>query len=160
MGESDRGSGSSRPIRETLGTLGLIASLIFVGYEIRQNNVALRASAVQESINVARQQTQMLATNPDLIRIGLATNRGEPVTEVEAAQGRWVSTSFWWGMQGIYRQWQFGVLPDEEWDAWRRVICNNIERPGTLELWEGGGRDTYIPSFVAEVESCLTSGQG
>jgi len=148
---------SGKGIRETLGTLGLIASLVFVGLEIRQNNVALRASAIQESINVARQQTQMLATNPDLIRIGLALAQGEPVTEVEAAQNRWVASSFWWGMQGVYRQWQLGVLPDEEWAAWDRVICNNIERPGGRTLWEGGLRDTYIPGFVAEVESCFNA---
>ena len=43
---------STKAIRETLAALGLIASLLFVGFEIRQNTIAARASAYQ-SIGVA-----------------------------------------------------------------------------------------------------------
>ncbi len=38
---------STKAIRETLAALGVIASLLFVGYEIRQNTIAARASAYQ-----------------------------------------------------------------------------------------------------------------
>lgn len=43
---------SRKAIRETLAALGVIASLLFVGYEIRQNTIAARASAYQ-SIGIA-----------------------------------------------------------------------------------------------------------
>ncbi len=38
---------SGKAIRETLAALGLIASLVFVGVEIRQNTIASRAAAYQ-----------------------------------------------------------------------------------------------------------------
>ena len=38
---------SKKAIRETLAVLGVVASLIFVGYEIRQNTIAARAAAYQ-----------------------------------------------------------------------------------------------------------------
>ncbi len=38
---------SNKAIRETLAALSVVASLIFVGYEIRQNTVAARAAAYQ-----------------------------------------------------------------------------------------------------------------
>ncbi len=38
---------STKAIGETLAALSVVASLIFVGYEIRQNTVAARASAYQ-----------------------------------------------------------------------------------------------------------------
>ena len=38
---------SSKAIRETLAALSVVASLVFVGYEIRQNTVAARAAAYQ-----------------------------------------------------------------------------------------------------------------
>ena len=41
---------SGKEIREALGFLGVIGSMIFVGLEIRQNNLALTASAIQESV--------------------------------------------------------------------------------------------------------------
>ncbi len=38
---------STKTIRETLAALGIVASLVFVGYEIQQNTVAARAAAYQ-----------------------------------------------------------------------------------------------------------------
>ena len=38
---------SKKAIRETLTAVGVVASLVFVGYEIRQNTIAARASAYQ-----------------------------------------------------------------------------------------------------------------
>ena len=43
---------SSKTIREALAALGVIASLLFVGFEIRQNTMVARAAAYQ-SIGVA-----------------------------------------------------------------------------------------------------------
>ena len=47
---------SRNAIRETVGFVGVIASLIFVGMEINQNALASRAAAIQESTNVVRQR--------------------------------------------------------------------------------------------------------
>ena len=145
---------SGKDLRETVGLLLVVASMVFVGLEIRQNNVALQAAAIQESINVARQQVQLSATNPEIIRIYQKVNAGEAVTTVEMEQFRLMHISFFWGMQGVYRQWVLGVLPEEEWQAWRRVICLNMADRRTREVWEANLRATYVPSFVAEVESC------
>ena len=38
---------SGKAIRETLAALGVIASMVFVGLEIRQSNVQARAAAYQ-----------------------------------------------------------------------------------------------------------------
>ncbi len=38
---------STKAIREILATVGVVASLVFVGFEIRQNTVAARAAAYQ-----------------------------------------------------------------------------------------------------------------
>ena len=38
---------SSKAIRETLTALGVIASMVFVGFEIRQSNIQARAAAYQ-----------------------------------------------------------------------------------------------------------------
>ncbi len=44
---------SGKAIRETLGFLAVVASMVFVGLEIQQNTRALRATAIQESIHGA-----------------------------------------------------------------------------------------------------------
>ena len=65
----------------------------------------------------------------------------------------WQDRSFWLGMQTIYRQWQLGVLPDDEWTVYRKVICANIAVRGTRTLWPQEAT-MLIPVFVKVVESC------
>ena len=125
---------------------GVIAGLIFLGLEIRQNTIATQASAIQESTNVARQQVLMLATNPDLVELSFKDL--DDLNEVELARLRWLSRSFWLGMQGLWRQWKMGVLPNEEWEMWNQIICSNYARQS--DFWP----QILIPSFIELVESC------
>ena len=121
---------SRSTIRETLGFVGVIASLIFVGLEIRQNTLASRAAAIQESTSVARQQVQMFVTDPEVNRINIiGTEDPSRLNLEEQARYRWILISFWWGMQGLYGQWTLGVLPEEEWQAWYNVMCQYMETP-------------------------------
>ena len=125
---------------------GVIAGLIFLGLEIRQNTIATQASAIQESTNVARQQLLMFATNPDLVELGFKDLN--ELNEVEVARLLLTSRSFWLGMQGLWRQWKMGVLPNEEWEMWNEIICINYARS---DFWP---QQILIPSFIELVESC------
>ena len=146
---------SGKEIRETLGFLGVIGSMVFVGLEIRQNNLALTASAIQESISAGRQHTQILATNPDLVRIMLLANEDpSQLNAVEQGQLFWLTVGFWQGMQGVYRQWYLGVLPNVEWQYWYGVICYAVGSPSTRAYWTENR--IYTPGFVEVVESCDT----
>jgi hypothetical protein len=66
----------------------------------------------------------------------------------------WMMVSFFWGMQGLHSQWQLGVLPDDQWEAWHQVICSNIGMPGTRRVWDA--ISFYPPEFTALVEGCST----
>ena len=125
---------------------GVIAGLIFLGLEIRQNTIATQASAIQESTNVARQQLLMFATNPDLVELFFKDL--DDLNEVELRRVLWTSRSFWLGMQGLWRQWKMGVLPSEEWEMWNQIICMNYARE---DFWP---QQILIPSFIELVESC------
>ena len=97
----------------------------------------------------------MLATDPELNRIDMTGNEELSRLNVEEqARYRWMRVSFWWGMEGLYRQWDLGVLPNEEWQAWYRVICSTLESPGQRAFWEEEQNPVYIPQFVEIVESC------
>ena len=148
---------SAKAVRETVGFIGVIASLVFVGLEIRQNTQAAQAAAIQESINVARQQIQMYALDAEANRIQMIGRESlDALTAEEEERYRWMLLSFFWGMQGLYRQWDLGVLPNEEWEAWYRVICLNIGNAGTRQVWDSGTFAHYTPDFRTKVESCDT----
>ena len=150
---------SGKTTRETLATLGVIASMVFVGLEIRQNTQAVRANAIQESTNVARQQVLTLAADPELTRLDLACADDPPgLTEEEQHRCFLLSLSFWWGMQGLFHQWDLDVLPDETWASWRRVICINYAAPWERRFLANASQFDSV--FIAMVESCGTEEEG
>lgn len=131
-----------------LANFGVIAGLIFLAFEIRQNTTAVQATAIQESTNVARQQLLMYATDTELARKSMSNF--DDLEKVEQEQLRAANRSYWIGMQGLYRQWEMGVLPDEEWDMWHQVICTNY---ATSQSWSSPG-NLLIPAFREMVEAC------
>jgi hypothetical protein len=143
-----------------VANFGVVAGLIFLGVEIRQNTTALQAAAIQESTNVARQQILTLATNGELTRLTLASY--DDLDPTDQRRLFWLDRSFWLGMQGQYRQWQLGVLPEQEWSVWNRIICANYAplRDASLasggdRLW-AGNRATLLREFTDFVERDCT----
>ena len=82
---------SRKAIRETLGFIGVIASLIFVGLEIHQNTLASRAAAIQESTNVVRQQVQMFVTDAEVNRINMIGAEDPSQLNGEEQESFWLS---------------------------------------------------------------------
>ena len=121
-----------------VASFGVIASISFLAIEIQQNTLTLRAEAIQNSTSVAFEQVLVLVQ----------------LTDDENTRTYWLNRSFLIGMQGLYRQWEMSVLPDEEWAMWTRIICKSAEGGRFQELWPGNV-ETLIPAFIKYVEySC------
>ena len=82
------------------------------------------------------------------------------LTEEEAMRFFWISRSGWLGTQGLYRQWELGALPDEEWAVWNRVICDEWALPGVRSHFRQQHAPLLLPRFVELVEGCGTSATG
>ena len=132
---------------EIIGGIAVILSLLVVAYEIRQNTTALQATAMQESTSILREQVMILATNPELSR--LMASKYDELDPDEQRRVKWSSRSFWFGYQGQFRQWQLGLLPDEEWTFWFRIICGNYSN-------STGEQATVLSGQVTEVFLCPT----
>jgi hypothetical protein len=57
---------SGKAVRETLAALGVIASLVFVGMEIRQNTAAVQSGTIQAVTDQSIQALTVLQDNDDL----------------------------------------------------------------------------------------------
>jgi hypothetical protein len=147
-------TGNWRTYSEIVGIFAIVLSLILLGYEIRQNTLAVRATAIQDATILGRQQILALAMDADLARIDkIGDVNPANLNPDEAARYFWFNRSFWHGMQGNYRQWVLGLLPAEEWHYYGRVICANYREVGTYELWQIE-KEVLIPAFVQFVETC------
>ena len=136
-----------------LANIGVLAGIIFVALEIQQNTSAIQATAIQESTEVARANIMAMVNDPSLIELR-SKDIGE-LTDLERQRASWLARSFWLSMQGLYRQWSLGVLPEEEWGVWFDIICANAIRDNGIsgrEFWLRQ-KSQLIPSFERYVDS-------
>jgi hypothetical protein len=141
-------------VAEIIAAVAVVVSLFFVALEVRSNTRAVQAATLQSVIGIARQQVLLMASDGDLNRITMAGDDDlSKLIPEERLRYWWQDRSFWLGMQTIYRQWQLGVLPSEEWDVYNKVICANIGVRGTRALWSQEG-PLLMPAFVRIVEAC------
>jgi len=115
---------SGKAIRETLGFLGVIASMVFVGMEIRGNTVAARSAAYQvmgvELANLYHDWS-MDPEVADLLSRGLA---GRNLTEAETVQFTYLYVSALRLYETTWRQVELGLLDAEhlQWFGWSQYI--------------------------------------
>ena len=135
-----------------IANLGVLMGILILAFEIRQNTLALQATAIQESVSRSRETLLMFATDPEVNRIEMIG--GEDPSKLSSEELRrygWIIRSYWMGNQGLYRQWELGVLPNEEWRVQKTIICTNFSAPGMQMLWPSNRR-SLIPAFVKLVE--------
>src|SRR5262245_23427171 len=141
-------------IAQIVSAIAVVVSLVFVGLEVRRNTLSVQATALQGVIGIAREQLLLMAGNAELNRIAMIGDDNlAQLNPEERMRYFWQDRSFWLGMQTVYRQWQLGVLPSEEWKVYKKIICLNIGVRGERTLWSQEA-PTLIQSFVKVVEAC------
>ncbi len=143
-----------RILFEGVGLIAIVLSIVFLAFEVSQNTQAMRATAIQDATDVTRQQLLMLVTDREAHRIEMLGHENpEQLTREERRRYFYMMRSFWLGMQGLYRQWQLGVLPEDEWNVMTGVICSELSNRGVQSLWSEQRQDALIPEFVAFVNT-------
>ncbi len=135
-----------------LANAGIIAGIVFLALELRQNNELIRTEA-RNTQNVRIQDfVQQVYTVPGLAEIVLKIRKGEPLTEVEeiklrGRQGR--------QLRGFHAQWlEFtegaGAAPNLE--VWRSFFYEGgYYTPPLISGWEEI-KSSLSPDFVRHVE--------
>ena len=142
---------------EIVGVIAVVASLIFVGYEIRQNTVAARAAAYQ-AIGVATAEAfDSMAHDKEMVAI-----MRKPAEEMKAsdwAQYKMKMTVFARLGETVLLQIEQGLLPK---DAMERLgfigFSRTFEDPKTACIWPSIQRDvsTSFRKFVEEARRTET----
>ena len=102
---------TGRGIAELIGIAGVVCSLVFVGFEVRQNSVATRASANAAFADAFVELNLVLASSPELARaVVIAFDSPEKLSPEERimALGLWRSVFHVWS--NGHRQWSNETL--------------------------------------------------
>jgi hypothetical protein len=149
-------------IAETLGAVGVIASLVYLATQIRhsreqmeQNTRALQAGAYQQFEESVYRKVMDDLTIPGLERvIRLGTADIEQVSEKDMY--RWGSWIFFRlrAFDNAHYQFRMGMQDEDRWQISRRDLELFFQMPGVVQWWKATP-STLSPHFVALVEEIL-----
>jgi hypothetical protein len=159
-----------KDIAEIVGIVAIIASLLFVGLQLKQSqDIALAASyqarttTLAEAFSARAANTQALAAelrvqgrNPDgeVTRLSIEIPESAGVlTELEYRAGLMHALSMWQQWNNIYYQNEMGFMPDGNWLRLRSAIKRNFERQTLASLVYNAFE--WSPEFQKEIDEII-----
>lgn len=139
---------------QILANLGVLAGIVFLALQIRQNTNATVRTAVQSVSEGVYELNAMLVENADLRAAyiaALAEGSLDDLTEDQSLQLRAYYALMVRSQQNRYQQIRLGILEDE--DVYSLGRAGNIFfRPAFREYWQST-RDRYSAEFVEWFET-------
>ena len=122
---------------DTAAAFGVIGSLIFVGFQVRQNSAGLRHTAAQAQMSVYQDLFSNILDSGEMAEIWF-----QGLQKPEAVVGSRRTRFFVMGskmlrtFQGMHWQWERGILDDGLFDSMTTLITDIAVSPGWRYLWQ------------------------
>ena len=139
---------------QLVGTLGVIASLIFVGLQVRQNTKATRVQVQENMTSGYISVAQILIDNAEVFTRGIAATRESFASFSDPEKMIYFSAIFsiFKHFENIHSQRQRGFIDQESWTAWSEHLLMYFNQPGAKMWWELR-RGSFNPRFRTFLES-------
>jgi hypothetical protein len=135
---------------EVIGIFGVLASLIFVGLQMKQDRTIARATLYQMRSDAVRELMAMQIENRDLTAQYL-----DPVESLKPEVGYAITAGIMAQIshfENTHNLYQLGLVTKEQWDSDIPLICETLRFYQVQEHWEKS-RGTYRESFVEDIEN-------
>jgi len=137
-------------LAQIVGAGALLASLIFVGLQIRQNTQSQRVVAVESlaaaiaAINVPAMQSPALGT-----ALATALKDWSLASHDERVIAHYFLFCFFKLHEQAWYQYRSRVLDDAQWAGWENLIRAYYHSPGVQQVWWPSRRQAFSPQFQA-----------
>jgi len=148
-------------IAQIIGAVAIVVSLIYVGRELKANTAAVEAASLQSITNSSSVSMLSVVENADLADIRMRGD-ADPEQLTGADRMRYVlyQRQMWLHFQNVWTQWKLGVIDDDVWGGYERVICDDLmSTPQRLQWWRDVHAAAMSTGFVRLVENCHGAGQ-
>ncbi len=142
-------------LTELAAAAAVVISLAFVGYEVRQNTVAVKSAAAQAVNENFAAWYSAVQSDRQLLGISMAGMKDfAGLSGVDKAQFIAMHMALLLNAQNAFYQWQDGWLSSELWRAWDLLVGVFFSTPGGRQFWD---ERSYIfgESFQAHIEQVL-----
>ena len=143
-----------------LANIGVIAGIVFLGYELQQNNKLLAAQARSERVALRQADNALPLENPDLTQALVKSANDESLTAYETVLVSRYMDLVLINFQPAVRELERGLIDEASVpaDLWSRSFGNSDDgwnivngRPSMREFWEAN-RSGYDEDFVSWME--------
>ena len=145
-------------IANLFAALGVIATLIYLAIQIRQNTKAVRSSTIENLIHSLAATAQAAVENEYMVPLMLKANAGpDSLTEEER-----VRLHFWFIMtfrrfEGVYFQRDLGLVDTAVIEGFERSHLS-ILASKSGKAWWVNAKEIFNSGFVSYVEELLKKG--
>lgn len=140
---------------ELLGGVAVVASLVYLAVQIRQNTKTVRASTLHENTDLWSALFLRLA-EPDLARAYVAGMAGQAdIRPLHYTQFFFVCRSMFLAFENQYYQVRHGVLDPEAYAGYERSISTQFLAFRGFRIWWETNRSVFSPDFVAHVDAMI-----
>jgi hypothetical protein len=133
---------------EFVGALGVVLSLLFVGYSIVQNTKATRAQTHQAITQSFMSIAEIISERPEAFAAGVVSD-SKKFEELAAGDKAYFIASIF-GLfkyfELMFMQHRDGNTDDESWNAWSQHMLMQFHQPG-VQSWWSLRETTFHPAF-------------
>ncbi len=139
-------------IAELLGSVAVIATLIFLVRQIKTNSIMIQNNTAQSAADAVASWSRQLTENPELYRIyrnGLKDD--STLSREDRGVFDLILFQAFNSISSIYLQYKNGGFGEDRWESEMRVFDQNFRTPGGRASWE---RQKHLldVNFQREVE--------
>ena len=140
-------------VSEALGLVVVVGSLIFVGFQIRQNAQATRAASMNNIMDTFSDRYLRISENENLAEV--VWNGAQDPKAVNGVD-RWRLSiaigGFFYFWNNAYYQWTIGAYESHAWYAHEKLMTNLLTMSGIRAVWDE--RKSMLPEdFQMYVET-------
>lgn len=146
-------------LAEIIGVAAVLASLIFVGIQIRQNNVQARdanqLARAQMHQQIADGFTQMMSlaiqAEDKLIEAIFDDGFGGNLSRADAQKFSVIMLALWKHLENVFYQHKEGFVADAYWQSTCNYMSLLLMRKGVAQWWERR-KAVFAPEFTSFVD--------
>jgi hypothetical protein len=139
-------------IAEISAAVLVVASLLYVGRQLKQNTQSMRLDTVQAIIAEWNSWYDMMTPNKDLVDL---YHRGvfdpQSLNSVEQMQFTLMTTRIFRTFNEMYFHWHEGMMDKTIWSSWIAQFNDAMKTPGWQEAW-ARRRHWYDQGFQSFVD--------
>ena len=140
---------------QILSNIGVLAGIVFLGYEIHQTTVTIRLAAADSQAASFYQLDMQVATSPQLARLMVQTDSGPALTPGENIQVSEFALALARTWEQAQYQYLSGALDENLWLGERALMKRSIGVWKYMQAYLKANEAFFTPEFNAEVQTIM-----